>query len=334
MRISCVIKTLIVSACLTAPAIAQVSTPASDPSPTPARSSVVPASAATYATYQADIGKVAGVEFTSKHQIENTLETLGGHNANRLSSGWISYSSLIAQQNKRFAEEVRYYEAQLQPGQFLSYLQQDPTYASRLKSAGDALQPVYAAAKADSSRMSVVAQFLVDRQSSLQNQPWVRDRIRDGKERADRLHNLSQSGRPISSDARQMFSTNDLSTLLTNAGATDMWDRMMGISTRAPTNFFSSLSPQYYQKSPEGEYANRAIATLAALEVMQGPHDTNHASLQRRVMTEKMTERCFDDAQLQLRQCVETQSDHYGLQACMHQHAISDISTCVGKIAR
>lgn len=345
MRLNSLIKSLIVSACVAAPAYAQeapsvsnesvVQANAAEAAPAqPKRSSVVPASAATYATYQADIGSVAGVAFTSKRQIEDTLETLGGHNAQRLSSGWISYSSLIAQQNTKFAEEVQYYEDQLPPGTFLSYLTQDPTYASRLKSSNSALRPVYAAAQADSSRMNSVARFFVDNQVSLQNQDWVKERIRDGADRAARLQNLSQAGRPISSTARQVFSAGDLSHLLSDAGASDMWDRMLGISSRAPSNFFTSFSTNQPTVGPEGEYAKRAIATLAALEVMSNQDDPVHASLQRRVMGEKMTERCFDDAQLQLRQCVETQSDHYGLQACMHQHAISDISSCVGKLAK
>ena len=51
-------------------------------------------------------------------------------------------------------------------------------------------------------------------------------------------------------------------------------------------------------------------------------------------MNDRKAEDCFDFAQLQLRGCVAGQSDHYGLQACLRQHAISDVGACVGEVAR
>ena len=74
------------------------------------------------------------------------------------------------------------------------------------------------------------------------------------------------------------------------------------------------------------------MAALAAFEII-GEASSSQAGV-RKAMSDRKAEDCFDFAQMQLRGCVAGQSDHYGLQACMRQHAISDIGECVGEVAR
>ena len=73
----------------------------------PAKRSVIPSAAATYATFQGDIGEIGAKPLSSQAEIEQKLDALGGHNPGKLTNGWMSYSALVAAQNREFAASVR-----------------------------------------------------------------------------------------------------------------------------------------------------------------------------------------------------------------------------------
>ena len=154
-----------------------------------AQTSAIPDNAATYATYQGDVSEVGSRPLNSKSDIEQKLEALGGHNSGKLASGWLSYSALVAAQNRDFANSVRDIDAYYGRERLLAALEKNPGYFTRPDFAGSqqALNAALTAAKADESRMRRAAAFMEAQEASLQNQSWIKERIRDGKARADRL---------------------------------------------------------------------------------------------------------------------------------------------------
>ena len=64
-------------------------------------------SAAVYATYQSEVTDVKTKPLSSAGDIDHALNSLGGHNPDQLSKGWISYSALIASQDPEYRAAVR-----------------------------------------------------------------------------------------------------------------------------------------------------------------------------------------------------------------------------------
>lgn len=297
--------------------------------------SVIPSAAATYAQFHDDLSDVGSRPLTSTQQIEEKLNAIGGQNASKLTSGWMSYSALVAAQDSEFAHSVRDIDGYYGRERLLAALEKNPAYVVSLDGGGRALQSALAAAEADAQRVGGVAAFLQSQERTLQSQSWIKQRIRDGAQRAERLTSLTRVGQPVSAEARAMFQGPDLSNILANAGnagQSSVWDRAQRIATNAPRSAISSLSTRTYEVNPSRRQTANHMASLAAYEII-GEATTNHKGVQT-AMNDRKAFDCFDFAQLQLLGCVRSQSDHYGLQACMRQHAISDVGECVGDVAK
>ena len=313
----------------------EVVQPTSAPASTTAVSSVIPSAAATYATLQGDIGEIGSKPLASQADIEQKLETLGGHNPAKLTSGWLSYSALVAAQNREFAMSMRDLDGYYGRKQVMAVIAKNPAFVTTLDGGDNALKSALAAAKADSRRMESVAAFLESQESTLQNQGWVKERIRDGKARADKLLSMSYSGRPVSESARQLFAADNVGDLLQNAGnpgATSVWDRASLLVSKAPGSALSSFTGPDVEVNPTRSATANNMAALAAYEIL-GAADPTDAGV-KKALNDRKAEDCFDFAQLQLRGCVAGQSDHYGLQACLREHAISDVGECVGEVVK
>ncbi|WP_018996560.1 hypothetical protein [Hirschia maritima] len=295
-------------------------------------SALVTSAAATYATYQGDVSQVRNRAFSSQGEIEQRLNELGGHNATKLTSGWMSYSALVAAQNREFANSVREIESYYGRERFLNGLRKSPGYATTLKGGDKALQSALAAAEADARYISSAASFMESQEAHLQNQSWVKERIRDGAQRATKLKSMTYSGRPVSSTARNMFNSSNIGSILAQAGQSNAWERARSIATNAPMSAFSSLTQRRYSVNPARTETANHMASLAAYEII-GASNTSDIGFVK-AMNDRRAKDCFEFAQQQLNQCVGTQSDHYGLQACMRKHAVSDIGECVGDVAQ
>ncbi len=297
-----------------------------------APSSTITNAAATYATFQGDIADVRSRPLSSTSDIDQKLEALGGQNTGQLTSGWMSYSALIAAQNREFANSVRDVEAYYGREVLLNALRKAPSYATSLKGGDRALQSSLAAAESDSMYMLSTASYMESQEASLQNQSWVKERIRDGAQRASRLKSLTYSGRPVSSSARDMFSSSNIGSLLAQSGQSNAWERATRIATNAPMSALSSMTQRHYNVNPVRSETANHMASLAAYEILGGTNLAEPGVV--RAMNDRRSKDCFEFAQQQFNQCVGTQSDHYGLQACMRKHAISDMGQCVGDVAQ
>ena len=342
MRLLSIVQSVAIAAFLGGAAAAQEDTsapvaaqPAAINTNNVQKPSVIPNAAATYAQFHDDLSEVGSRPLTSQQQIEQQLDAIGGQNANKLTSGWMSYSALVAAQNSEFAHSVRDIDGFYGRDRLLAALEKNPAYIVSLDGGNRALQSALAAAEADAQRVGGVAAFLQSQERTLQSQTWIKQRIRDGAQRAERLTSLTRVGQPVSEEARAMFQGSDLSAILENAGnagSSSVWDRAQRIATSAPRSAISSFSTRTYDVNPARRQTANHMASLAAYEIL-GEATTSHQGV-RKAMNDRKALDCFNFAQLQLFGCVASQSDHYGLQACLRQHAISDVGECVGDVAK
>ena len=100
---------------------------------------VVQAAAAAYAEYQGEVTTISSAPLKDAGELDRALNTFGGQNADQLSSGWISYSALIASQNKEFATAVRDIDGYYGRERVMTGMRNDVGYARTLKGGDKAL---------------------------------------------------------------------------------------------------------------------------------------------------------------------------------------------------
>ncbi|HCE21799.1 MAG TPA: hypothetical protein DF282_04700, partial [Hyphomonas sp.] len=110
-------------------------------------------SAAVYGTYQSDVTDVKEKPFASAKDIDHALNSLGGHNPDQLSKGWISYSALIASQDPEYRAAVRDIASFYGNDALLTGLKNDVRYARQLSGGDNAVSSSLAATEADSQRL-------------------------------------------------------------------------------------------------------------------------------------------------------------------------------------
>ena len=113
-------------------------------------------SAAVYATYQSEVTDVKTKPLGSASDIDHALNSLGGHNPDQLSQGWISYSALIASQDPEYRAAVRDIADFYGREAMMNGLANDVRYARTLNGGDTAVSAALAATEADSRRLEVV----------------------------------------------------------------------------------------------------------------------------------------------------------------------------------
>ena len=116
MRLLSIVQSVAIATLLGGAAVAQEDTSAAvaaqpaaiNTNNVPEKPSVIPNSAATYAQFHDEfVRRWQSSADVHTDQIEEKLNTIGGQNASKLTSGWMSYSALVAAQDSEFAHSVR-----------------------------------------------------------------------------------------------------------------------------------------------------------------------------------------------------------------------------------
>ena len=155
--------------------VAGSQTPAS---PTP-DSRMLPSSAAAYGEYQGEVSTIMSKELGSAADLDKALNTFGAPNPNQLSSGWISYSAILAAQNKEFIDAVRDIDGYYGRERVMTGMRNDIGYARTLKGGEAALQSALAVNSKDSGRISSAGAFVKEQSYKLQNVTWGKSKVKD-----------------------------------------------------------------------------------------------------------------------------------------------------------
>ena len=105
---------------------------------------MLPTTAAAYAEYQGEVSKIMTKELGSAAELDKALDTFGAPNPGQLSSGWISYSAILAAQNTEFVDAVRDIDSYYGRERVMTGMRNDIGYARTLKGGEAALQAALA----------------------------------------------------------------------------------------------------------------------------------------------------------------------------------------------
>ena len=293
-------------------------------------------SAAVYGTYQSDVTDVKEKPFASANDIDTALNTLGGHNPDQLSKGWISYSALIASQDPEYRAAVRDIESYYGSDVLLPGLKNDVRYARTLSGGDNAVSMSLAATEADSQRLSATAAYVKEQAYSLQGSGWAKAKIGNSGAKANRLNSIQTVGTPARQPLISAFAASDIDSVLAGAGRVrgpSLWDNVSGAADaiRFPAAVTSGLGLTQKKKVKYGkEPVADQIATLAAYRILG--ETASSSSQVNSAMAERETRGCLNMANLNLQQCVAAANQQYEVPFCIGEHALADVGQCIGGV--
>ncbi|MEO0982713.1 MAG: hypothetical protein AAFX03_08680 [Pseudomonadota bacterium] len=308
---------------------------AAQPAP---RHDAMSSAAAVYGTYQSDVTDVKDNPLSSTGDIDAALNNLGGHNPGSLSQGWLAYSALVASQSPEYRDAVRDIESFYGRDRVLRGMRNDLRYARSLEGGDLAVGSALAAIDADSRRLSDVAAFVKEQAYTLQGAGWAKAKIRNSSAKADEIGTRSRTGSPARATLLAAMSAPDFNTALVHAGgagAPSLWDGVSGAATtiRVPSFVGSSFSSPAQTRIRSGkEHTADRIATLAAYHVLS--IDGAEVGQLQTALADREAQSCLNMAQLNLQQCVAAAHQHHELPFCISEHALNDISSCIGEVTK
>jgi hypothetical protein len=333
---------------------ATAQTPATAPAPAaPAGAAdrkVMEGAAAAYAGYQVDVSSIRAKPLSGAPDLDKALDKFGAQNADQLSSGWISYSAMVAAQNPEFAKSVRDKEAFEGRAKMIDGFKADESYARQLKGGEGALQNALLVNEKDTGRIASAAAYVKEQAYKLQDVAWGKTRAKDPSATAAALKISAKDVKPVADAASKLFAGPDLGVMLASAsasgGQSSIWDRVTTLTASAPTATLAGLTPasgpsalsqataqaKVMKVDPKREGTANRIVTMAAFHVLNA--ESSHTDDVKTGMKDQSTQDCIDWSQIQLRACVSAAYTRADLSFCLAEHAIRDPGACFSNVAR
>ena len=295
--------------------------------------------AVAYGSFQLDASRFDR-DLNSTTDIEEATTTLGTHNIDRLSSGWLAYSALLASQSPEYAKSIRKTDAHYGRERMLAGFANSVTYALDLEGSRDALTRAIDASKADARRLERIGDNVREQSKSLQKFGWATAKLKsDSNKDARTLELAALDGRPQSGGLRTLFGSPRVEEAVVSAdrlGSTSsLWDRLIAAGPDIQLPVISTTGVSTYQPvetfNKDRRITAGRIATLAAYRILDEA-DTTSAGLSR-AMDDAQTKDCFETAQQIFRQCVSANYKVFERPYCIGEHALKDVGRCVGEIS-
>ena len=282
--------------------------------------------AGEYAAYHGVVADLRSAPIASGADLDSAMDRLTAFYVHdRLVRAWIAYTSLIAAQHPEYLDDVReladYYGAQAAMSGLLYYL----TYAISFTHADTAEASVVDAIERDSAEIREVSDRYRAAAYDLQSTRWAQ--VRSG-DRRDRLSALAHAGStpmvPLSSDF--LLSLDSRLGGVVPASALYEHPEIARISAYATPQL--SLTVGDAAVDPDRERIGRILSVAALQAISNDPSQSTE--LVDALLSDPVVERCMTWARLDLQQCVAAGHFKYEDSFCIAEHALLDISRCLG----
>jgi len=298
--------------------------------------------AASYGTFQSNVGDIHRRGLNSRADVENALDTLSGQNSAQLSRGWVAYAAMVASQSPELRTSIREVVAAYGARTIASGLQADRRYVRRDLNGGEAaVSLAFSAMNADSRRLNRTASYFREQAFALQGASWAKTRLRRNEMNAkiDTFMASSRGERAPRSEivtALNLSSTNSALVQAGNPGAPSLWDGSIDANTgirfpgRSATIQTARRTSGVTRRGPNP--AADLVATLAAYRIMgAGPELSGQI---RATMGEGPLSPCIRSSQLNVNQCIASNAFPFETVDCIGKHAIGEVSECFSETAR
>lgn len=267
-----------------------------------------------YIQFREDIDHISASMPDSEEAMRDAYFRLASHDNRTMAASWIAYAAMIAAESPEFHSAI---EAQMKKRggakALAAQIDADPASVRSLPGAEAAIAAIMEFATNDAARIRGLGDTFIAEAYEMQKVQWARRAIAmDGMARVDAAlqYAASREWKAAPHQASSGRSGAVRPTLVSNASWSADWS-----GTNEPVN--PSARP--------GTIVGKALV-LGARYVLNDAEQTDLAAYG----TSRRSERCFNNAQMNLDQCIAATRTPYEEAFCLGQHALNDMSSCVG----
>ena len=267
-----------------------------------------------YIQYREDIDHVASGIPDSEESMRDAYYRLASHDNRTMAASWIAYAAMIAADTPAFHDAVAA-ETRRRGGarRFSEQIEADPASVRAIPGAEEAIAAIMQFATNDAARIRGVGDTFIAEAYDMQREPWARRAIAmDGMSRVDAALRFAAS-REWKAAAHQPVTSRSGAVKPTLA------------STTSWSSDWSSVNEPVNQAARPGTIVAKALV-LGVHYILDDAEQSHLASYG----TSRRSERCFTNAQMNLDQCIAATRTPYEEAFCLGQHALNDMSSCVG----
>lgn len=287
--------------------------------------SFVLSTAGEYAAYHRVIADLREAPIGSGADLDNAMDRLTTfYSDDRLVRAWIAYTAMVAAQHPEYLDDIREVADYYGPEAAMSGLMYDPAYATSFRHADGAQASVVAALEQDSSEIREVSERYREAAYSLQSARWANARARD---RQDRLAAIESAGtREIDLSEDVMMSLE--ARLDSGVPASALFETYETASAAPTAGPQLSLTVGQTQQTADRARVGRILSVAALQSISEDPSQSS-AALEA-LLSDPVVERCLAWVRLDLQQCVAAGHFKYEDSFCIAEHALLDVSRCLG----
>lgn len=267
-----------------------------------------------YIQFRQDVDEVGKAMPKDTAMMRDAHYRLASHDQQALAGAWIAYAAMVAADEPAFANSVAdRIRRRGGADAFIAEIQENPALIRNMPGSQQAVSAVLAFAANDAAKINGIGDAFISEAYSMQKAAWARRELAErGMERVDSA---------LAFAARRGFDdTPSLKSKTTRRGV-----KMPNLETH--TDWSSNWSGQEVQLSDTraGSIVTKALVLGAHYAMDEGGTDVLAA-----FGTSARSQRCFSNAKLNLDQCIAATRTPYEEAFCLGQHALNDMSSCVG----
>lgn len=267
-----------------------------------------------YIQFRQDIDFVADGTPGSAEEMREVHLRLASHDNRSMAGSWIAYAAMIAADSPSFAASIEDQIAQKGKKAFVAELETNPALVRNLPGADQAIAAIMTFAASDAEKIRQAGDSYIAEAYDMQKLAWARRTIAEsGMERVDAALKFAATREWPRTTGRKVVKT-DAGTVRPDLVSYASWSTDWAGETAA-------VSPS----ARPGVIVTKALV-LGAHYAMNTAEQQHMAAF----ATSKKSERCFTNAKLNLDQCIAATRTPYEEAFCLGQHALNDMSSCVG----
>jgi len=290
-----------------------------------AEDSALREAAGDYAAYHSVIADLRDAPIGSGADLDNAMDSLTAfYSEDRLVRAWIAYTAMIAAQHPEYLDDVRELADYYGPEAAMSGLMYDPSYATSFANSADAQDSVVDAIETDTAHMRDVSERFRAAAYDLQSSSWANRRARDREDRLSAIQHASE--RRISLDDATLADLD--ARIAAGLPASELFSTDAELDAAASASPQLSLTVGQQQINPDRARIGR-ILSVAALEDLSADPARSREVIDA-LLSDPVVERCLAWVNLDLQQCVAAGHFKYEDSFCIAEHALLDVSRCIG----
>lgn len=282
--------------------------------------------AANYVRFREDIAAIEATPFDSAKTTREAHKRLSAHTSKDLSSGWVAYAALVAADTPAFADALKKEVNSSKRDRsglkgadaFLARLSADPTYARKLKGADEAVDKVLAMTAHDAARITALGEAFKTQAYAMQNTNWGKSRIAASSARLSEAAAFAKQRGAVAAPMLPVSTTKGV-TAPSLTSADGAW---------AP-DWGSQAAPMAANAEPNAQVIMDRVLNLAARYAVGG---VNEKIVDVYAKNDR-ADQCLSMASLTLNQCIAATRTPYEEAFCLGEHALNDVSGCLGWVA-